>query len=52
MAPGYYIEFETYYVHQFDNGKNVNALDAMGLSLKFYLKHKEVKKKFSKKDKT
>jgi hypothetical protein len=46
-----HIEFETYYVHQFDNGKNVDALDAMGLALKFYFKHKEVKQKFSKKNK-
>ena len=45
-----HMEFETYYVHQFDNGKNVNALDAMGLVLKFYFKHKENKKKFSKKE--
>jgi len=47
-----HMEFETYYVHQFDNGKNVNALDAMGLALKFYFKHKEVREKFSKKNKT
>jgi hypothetical protein len=46
-----HIEFETYYVHQFDNGKNANALDAVGLDLKFYLRHSEIKKKFSKKKK-
>lgn len=33
-----HIEFETYYTHQFDNGKNANALNAMGLALKFYFK--------------
>jgi hypothetical protein len=43
------MEFETYFVHQFDNGENVNSLDAMGLALKFYFKHKEIKRKFSKK---
>jgi hypothetical protein len=37
-----HIEFETYYVHEFDNGQRVNALNAMGLSLKFYLKHQEI----------
>ena len=47
-----HLEFETYYVHQFDNGKNVNALNAMGLALKFYLKHKAIKNKFSKKKKS
>ena len=46
-----HIEFETYYVHQFDNGKNVNSLNAMGFTLKIYLKHKEMKKAFSKKKK-
>ena len=46
-----HIEFETYFVHQFDNGKNVNSLDAMGLVLKFYFKYKDIKRKFSKKDK-
>jgi hypothetical protein len=46
-----HLEFETYYVHQFANGKNVNALNAMGFTLKFYFKHEEVKKKFSKKKK-
>ena len=46
-----HLSFETYYVHQFDNGKNVKALDAMGLALKIYLKHKEMKKMFSKKTK-
>lgn len=46
-----HIEFETYYVHQFDNGKNVQSLDAMGFSLKFYFRHQEVKEKFSKKKK-
>jgi hypothetical protein len=45
-----HMEFDTYFVHQFDNGKNVNSLDAMGLVLKFYFKHKEIKKKSSKKD--
>jgi len=35
-----HIEFETYYVHQFNNGKNVKSLDAMGLSLKFYYRYK------------
>jgi hypothetical protein len=43
------LEFETYYVHQFDNGKNVRSLNAMGLAVKFYLKHSEIKKRFSKK---
>ena len=43
-----HIEFETYYVHEFDNGQRVNALNAMGFVLKFYLKHKEVKESFSK----
>jgi len=33
------------------NGKNVDALDAAGVALKFYLKHSEIKKKFSKKKK-
>jgi len=47
-----HIEFETYYVHEFDNGQRVNGLDAMGLRLKFYYKHKEVMEKFSKKKKT
>jgi hypothetical protein len=40
-----HIEFETYYVHQFDNGKQVNSLDAMGFNLKFYLKHRDIFKK-------
>ena len=35
-----HMEFETYYVHQFDNGKEVNSLDAMGLVLKFYFRSK------------
>jgi len=47
-----HIEFETYYVHEFDNGQRINALDAMGLRLKFYYRHKEVMAKFSKKKKT
>jgi len=34
-----HIEFETYYLHQFANGKKVKSLDAMGLVLKFYFKH-------------
>ena len=46
-----HLEFETYYVHEFDNGQRVNALDAMGLRLKFYYRHKEVMAKFSKKKK-
>jgi uncharacterized protein DUF2490 len=44
------IEFETYYVHQFDNGQNVNALDAVGIALKFYFNHKVIKKKSTQKD--
>lgn len=40
-----HIEFETYYLHQFANGKKVKGLDAMGLVLKFYSKHKGDKKK-------
>ena len=47
-----HIEFETYYVHEFDNGERVNALNALGLRLKFYFKHKEVRERFSKKKKT
>jgi hypothetical protein len=43
-----HLEFETYFVHQFDNGKNVKSLNAMGLALKFYFKHSEIKKKSSK----
>ena len=46
-----HLEFEIYYLHQFDNGKNVNSLNAMGFTLKIYLKHKEMKKAFSKKKK-
>ena len=43
-------EIETYYVQQFDNGKNVRGLKAMGFALKFYFRHKEVKKILSKSD--
>ena len=40
-----HIEFETYYVYQFDNGKKVDALEAVGLTLKIYLEHKSKKDK-------
>ena len=43
-----HLEFETYYVHQFANGKNVKALDAMGFTLKFYFKYKEAKRNLQK----
>ncbi len=46
-----HIEFETYFLHEFDNGERVEGLNAMGFSLKFYLKRKEVKEKLSKKKK-
>ena len=45
-----HLEFETYYLHQFDNGKNANALDAMGLVLKFYFERKEKARTSSKKE--
>jgi hypothetical protein len=34
-----HIEFETYYVHEFANGKGVKNLDAMGFVLKFYYRY-------------
>ena len=40
-----HIDFKTYYVHQFGNG-DVSSLDALGLEVKFYLNHKEIKKNF------
>ena len=44
-----HLELETYYVHQFANGENVKALDAIGFVLKFYFKYKD---RSSKKTKT
>ncbi len=34
------IEWETYYVHQFANGKYVESLNALGVALKFYFKYR------------
>lgn len=46
------IEWETYYVHQFANGKYVESLNAIGLSLKFYFMHKKGGTKSSGKNKS
>ena len=44
-----HINFESYFLYQFKNGNNVDELNAIGMVLKFYLDHQELKQKFSKK---
>ena len=48
-----YINFETYYLHQYKNGVSVDAVNAIGLALKFYLHKQAINYIFKKKnDKT
>ena len=45
------LNFEVYYLYQFDNGKDVNALKAVGFSLNFHFNRHDADKLFSKKKK-
>ena len=46
-----HINFEVYFLYQFDNGKALDALTAAGFVLKFYFNHQAVKQKFKAKGK-
>ncbi len=43
-----HINFETYVLYQFKNAGSPQGLTAMGVILKFYLDHRQLKRKFSK----
>jgi len=47
-----HVNFEMYFLHPYDNGKSVDALNAAGFVLKFYIDHQTFKQRFSKKKQT
>lgn len=46
-----YVNFESYYLYQYRNGDNVDAVSAVGLALKFYLNRQALQKTFPQKKK-
>jgi hypothetical protein len=46
-----YVNFESYYMRQFQNGETVDAVNAVGVALKFYLSKQVMQYVFSKKKK-
>ena len=47
-----HMNFETYILYQFRDAGNVQDLTAVGIVLKFYLDHRQIKQRFSKKERT
>lgn len=45
-----YINLETYYLHQFENGDTVDPVNAIGLALKFYLSKQAINHVFNSKN--
>ena len=41
-----HLEFEIYFLQQFENSDFVKSLSAMGLVVKFYFSHRDTKKRF------
>jgi hypothetical protein len=46
-----YVNFESYYLRQFQNGETVDAVNAVGVALKFYLSKPALQHVFRKKKK-
>ena len=44
-----FVNFESYYMHQFQNGETVDAVNAVGVALKFYLSKPAIQYIFRKK---
>ncbi|ANE50805.1 DUF2490 domain-containing protein [Flavisolibacter tropicus] len=47
-----YVNFESYYLRQFQNGETVDAVNAVGVALKFYLSKQAIEYVFHKKKKS
>ena len=46
-----YVNFESYYMRQFQNGETVDAVNAVGVALKFYLSKQAIQHVFGGKKK-